>query len=960
MKISRTHLQRSLPNVAIVLFYCALSPEADAQPSYVRTYSVPPNTVMHGCDVTDDDGLIMCGTVDDSLGLLIRLDVAGNTLWTRTYSAIGTNDGGTFGSSWIIEFLDVAAIGDSGYVVVGSGDVQGNQGRENLIVRLDSSGDHIWGGSRGTIYYDVFAHIDRIDSVTVLVSGRTGGLSTSRATLERFNLTTGFQEGGLAGHWGYSQPLAIDLADDGGFVLAGTLDFGFSSFVIKADASFDTLWTIDWDNFSARTVVGLTDGSVIAAGDTVVMRILPNGQVDWSKQLHVGDGAITDVEVRMDGTILLTGWSDPVDSYSWLVLMDQAGNVVGSQRYGDTGDMYRVSQLELLPGDHARLIGTAGLAGALVIATDSAGTVETCSYPTLVFGLNNFTSSQTAVLSVTTPVPESFYQVTTADFPAYASSTIVCADDEPWSATGTVFADTDQDGSLDAGEPGFPFGALSVAPNNGYVFTNYQGAFEFHTPVMDTYSVSHANPGPWWQVTTPSMYTVPFTINDSTFTDLDFGYTPTVDTTLLVGWIASPALTCFGIPHMHIGMQNQGTTTPQGVAALTLDTLVSFSWSNPPPDSIVGGTVYWSFDSVGWYQYWQQEMTIHMPGSVYWGDTVTSTLVIWTDDGNGTLSPVDTVLWTEVITCAYDPNDKVVTPEGSGAYGAIPFDTEWLTYTIRFQNTGNDTATTVVIEDLLSADLEHGSLQVLGYSHPITGLNISSGGLASFRFDNIQLPDSNVNEQASHGFVKFRVRVIPGLPHLTGITNNSGIYFDLNPPVITNTVLNTIVDCAQAQLDPQIYDQGSGLLFPYTFFMDTMVYAYQWFLDGAPISGADTMAHQALITGYYTVQLTDPYGCSFLSDPVQVLITAIAARDEGHMMIAPNPFHDQARITFAEPLGNDAQIELRDAQGRLLRSMNGNGSRQVIIERDGLGAGLYVVRVMHGGAHLGAVRLVAE
>lgn len=99
MKISRTHLQRSLPNVAIVLFYCALSPEADAQPSYVRTYSVPPNTVMHGCDVTDDDGLIMCGTVDDSLGLLIRLDVAGNTLWTRTYSAIGTNDGGTFGGS---------------------------------------------------------------------------------------------------------------------------------------------------------------------------------------------------------------------------------------------------------------------------------------------------------------------------------------------------------------------------------------------------------------------------------------------------------------------------------------------------------------------------------------------------------------------------------------------------------------------------------------------------------------------------------------------------------------------------------------------------------------------------------------------------------------------------------------------------------------------------------------------
>ncbi|MBK7086499.1 MAG: hypothetical protein IPH53_18355 [Flavobacteriales bacterium] len=96
---------------------------------------------MSGCDATEDDGLILSGTVDDSLGLLLRLDVEGNTLWTRTYSALGTNDVGTFGSSWIIEFLDVAAIGDSGYVVVGSGDAQGSQGRQNIIMRLDSSGD---------------------------------------------------------------------------------------------------------------------------------------------------------------------------------------------------------------------------------------------------------------------------------------------------------------------------------------------------------------------------------------------------------------------------------------------------------------------------------------------------------------------------------------------------------------------------------------------------------------------------------------------------------------------------------------------------------------------------------------------------------------------------------------------------------------------------------------------------
>ena len=912
---------------------------------------------MSGCDATEDDGLILSGTVDDSLGLLLRLDVEGNTLWTRTYSAIGTNDVGTFGSSWIIEFLDVAAIGDSGYVVVGSGDAQGSQGRQNIIMRLDSSGDHLWGGSRGTIYYDVFAYVDPIDAVTVLVGGRTGGLSTSRATLERFNITTGLQIGGLAGHWGYSQPLAIDRADDGGYVLAGTLDFGFSSFVVKSDASFDTLWTIDWDNFSARTIVGLADGSVIAAGDTVVMRILPNGQMDWSKQLHVGDGAITDMDVLPDGTILLAGWSDPADSYSWLVRLDQAGAVVGTQRYGDTGVMYRVSQLELLSGNHLRLIGTAGVDSVLVIATESSGALGTCSYPALIYSLNSFTLLPAGVLSVTTPVAEPLYQVATTGLTAYTPNTIVCAGDVPWSASGTVFADADLDGSLDTGEPGFPFGAISVSPGNGLFFTNGQGLFDFHTMVMDTYTLSHVGPGPWWQLTTAPSYTVPFTINDSTFTDLDFGYTPAIDTTSLVGSITTSAFSCSGASQTHIGVLNQGTTTPQGVVSLALDTLVSFLGSNPPPDSIIGGSVYWSFDSLGWYQLWQQVLSLNMPGFLNLGDTIRSTLVVWADDGNGTLAAVDTALWEEVITCAYDPNDKLVTPKGSGPYGAIPFDTEWLTYTIRFQNTGNDTATTVVIEDLLSNDLDHGSLQVLGYSHPISGLNIGSGGLATFRFDNIQLPDSNVNEPASHGFVKFRVRMHPGLPHLTEITNNVGIYFDLNPPAITNTVLNTIVDCAQAQLDPQIYDQGSGWLFAYTFFMDTMVYTYQWFVDGTEISGANTADHVATVTGEYTVQLVDAYGCNFLSDPVQVIITSIDTPGAGQVTIAPNPMYDQAVVIFSETLTTHHRIELVDVSGRVARSLKPSG-RTLTIQREGLGAGAYLLRVMHAEALIATQRIV--
>jgi hypothetical protein len=63
-----------------------------------------------------------------------------------------------------------------------------------------------------------------------------------------------------------------------------------------------------------------------------------------------------------------------------------------------------------------------------------------------------------------------------------------------------------------------------------------------------------------------------------------------------------------------------------------------------------------------------------------------------------------------------------------------------------------------------------------------------TSGEAVFTFEDIFLPDSNINEQASHGFVQFSVLPKPGLSPGTVLPNSVGIYFDANPPVLTNTV----------------------------------------------------------------------------------------------------------------------------------------------------------------------------
>jgi hypothetical protein len=54
------------------------------------------------------------------------------------------------------------------------------------------------------------------------------------------------------------------------------------------------------------------------------------------------------------------------------------------------------------------------------------------------------------------------------------------------------------------------------------------------------------------------------------------------------------------------------------------------------------------------------------------------------------------------------------------------------------------------------------------------------------------LPDSNVNEVASHGYVKFRIQQAAGVPLGTVITNQAAIYFDFNEPVITNKTYHTV------------------------------------------------------------------------------------------------------------------------------------------------------------------------
>jgi hypothetical protein len=204
----------------------------------------------------------------------------------------------------------------------------------------------------------------------------------------------------------------------------------------------------------------------------------------------------------------------------------------------------------------------------------------------------------------------------------------------------------------------------------------------------------------------------------------------------------------------------------------------------------------------------------------------------------------------------------------------------------------------------------------------------------------------------SSGYVRFRMRPMPNVPNLTEILNTAEIYFDYNAPVITNTTLTTLVDCDA--FEATITDMGNGLL------EAGAGENYQWYQDGSPILGATERDLVAGASGSYMVAVTNEYGCVLLSDEVQVVITALEEHDGVRMVIMPNPMTSDARVVFSTPLSASAYMELIDIKGRTLRKMQCGGMREVLLQREGLADGLYVVRVQEAGIALATKRVVFE
>lgn len=325
--------------------------------------------------------------------------------------------------------------------------------------------------------------------------------------------------------------------------------------------------------------------------------------------------------------------------------------------------------------------------------------------------------------------------------------------------------------------------------NSGVTFTDPQGNYRlFASQGSSTITAEVENP--YFTIAPPS-YTVNFTGYGNTqiadFCVTPDGNHPDLEITVIPLMPARPG---FDATYRLI-YRNKGNQMLSGSVNLSFDPVkLGFVSASPNVSSQTINNLGWIYSSLSPYQSKQIDIVFHVnpPPVVNNGDTLHFTAAI--DPTQGDETPGDNIFILDQVTRgSYDPNDKELL-EGSAI--DITRIGDYLHYIIRFQNTGNEPAFSVVIKDALPTNLDWNTLIPIAASHAYRAV-INKQNELEFIFDHIILPGKNVNEPASHGFIAFKIKPKNTVAVGETIDNKAEIYFDYNQAVITNTASATVV-----------------------------------------------------------------------------------------------------------------------------------------------------------------------
>ncbi len=361
-----------------------------------------------------------------------------------------------------------------------------------------------------------------------------------------------------------------------------------------------------------------------------------------------------------------------------------------------------------------------------------------------------------------------------------------------------AFLDINNNGLQDNGELNVNYGNFTYQINNGNSITTTSSTgvlYLYESNPTNIYTISYDLSGYYTNCFTTSgqIYSNVAVAMGSGITVYNFPITsiPCTNVSVHFGLSNSPRP---GSPYQNtIEITNNGNQLiPSGTLTFNSDvalTINSISVSGTTP--ITNGFTY-NYTNLAPGQTISIVVMMQVPTipTVSIGQSLTNTVSITTSNGDLWVNDNSDSL-TKSIVASYDPNDK---QEAHG--GQIEFDDftadDYLTYTIRFENTGTAEAINIRVEDVLDSQLDENSLRMVTASHNYVLDRVGSNLI--WKFDGINLPPSVPDTQIGHGFITFQIKPKPGFAIGDIIPNTAEIYFDFNPAIVTNTCTTEFVE----------------------------------------------------------------------------------------------------------------------------------------------------------------------
>lgn len=362
---------------------------------------------------------------------------------------------------------------------------------------------------------------------------------------------------------------------------------------------------------------------------------------------------------------------------------------------------------------------------------------------------------------------------------------------------GTIYKKNDANCTYDFGVDDplhFPL-QIEVRKNNVPYDTFFSNGYYYYSvpnpDLVSEYSFHPLSSAPGYQLacpTTTSPYRMRLDTMNSANNHFDFGYICGSATGFDMYAYMSGFMRFVNNSYLNINVGNAACSPQSGVVTLNLSPKYTYSSASLTPTSVSGQTLTWNLSNLSGSNSPNIYVTLVPATTLTPGDTATHTVSITPTTGDINVAN-NSFTFSDSISASYDPNEKHVIPAGNITAGQL------LTYTVNFENLGNDTAFNIHILDTLSANLELSSFELLNSSHQVRTNVLKSGtnNIVRFDFVDIKLADKD-HPETNKGFVIYRAKAKTNMQPGDKVNNTAHIYFDINPAVVTNTVTSAIPD----------------------------------------------------------------------------------------------------------------------------------------------------------------------